>query len=147
MWKCGYVTKMMTLLDEDQARGVDELGQKERVGAQDVADGGNPRALELLVVLGPELGDATLGLDALIRPGGPDPLEPALLGLVEPSRGVALPKATCTSKQRVAARKASLKLAMDVDEREGEEEEEAQERNGSGEMRDGWWRVRCLYKE
>lgn len=83
---------MVTLLNEDQARGVDELRQEKRVGVQDVADGGDPRALELLVLLGPELGDAALGLDALVRLGCPDPLQPALLGLAEPGRGVALPK-------------------------------------------------------
>lgn len=92
MWKCGYVAKMMTLLNEDQTRGVSKLGQKEGVGPQDVADRSNPDALELLIVLRPELGDAALGLDALVWLGGPDPLQPALLGLGEPGRGIALPE-------------------------------------------------------
>lgn len=78
------------LLDEDKAGAVGVLGEEEGVGAEDVPDGSDAGTLELVLFLIPDLGGASLRLNAVGGLEGPDSVKAALLGRGEAGGGVAL---------------------------------------------------------
>ena len=68
-----------TLFDVNEAGVRVVVGQGEGVGAESVPHGSDAGALELRLLLVPQLGEAALGLDLVARLHGGDALDAALL--------------------------------------------------------------------